>query len=164
MIIAPHDFRDEELFHTREELQRAGVEVTIASARRGRIKGMLGGIADAQITLKEIRVADYDAVVFIGGSGASAYYENRRAHQIAREAVEQGKVLAAICIAPGILAKAGVLKGKKATIWDGEFIKTLEGGGAQYTGNPVEVDGRIITANGPPAAREFGRAIVRALG
>ena len=164
LIIAPQNFRDEELFHTKEELERAGVEVVIASAKRGKIKGMLGGTAEAELPLKEVDVRKYDAIVFIGGVGASAYYEDPVAHRIAREASETGKVVAAICIAPGILAKAGVLKGKKATIWDGDFVRILETGGAKYTGASVEVDGKIITANGPAAARKFGQAIAKALG
>ncbi len=163
LIIAPANFRDEELFHTQEELEKAGIETAVASSKRGTIRGMLGGTAEAKILLSEVDTAQYDAVIFIGGSGASVYYEDREAHRIAREAAKLGKVLGAICIAPGILAKAGVLKGKKATIWNGQFIEILEAGGATYTGKSVEIDGKIITANGPPAAREFGRAIVKAL-
>jgi len=149
LIIAPQNFRDEELFHTKEE--------------PGTIKGMLGRAAKVDIDLRSVRVEDFDAIVFIGGSGASVYYEDPLAHQIARNAVQAGKVLAAICIAPGILAKAGVLKGKKATIWDGDFVKVLEENGAKYTGKAVEIDGKMITANGPPVARDFGQAIVKAL-
>ena len=106
------------------------------------------------------------AVVFVGGSGAQKYYSNERALTIAREAYEKGKVLGAICIAPGILAKAGVLKGKNATIWDsgsGEFVKILEENGAIYTGMNVEIDGNIITANGPHAAQGFAEAIIEKL-
>lgn len=163
LIIAPKNFRDEELFHTKEELEKAGAEVIIASSKIGNIRGMLGGTAKAELDLRSVRVEDFDAIIFIGGSGASAYYEDPQAHQIAKEAVQQSKVLAAICIAPGILAKAGVLKGKKATIWNGDFVEILERNGARYTGKSVEIDGKIITANGPPAARDFGRAIVKAI-
>lgn len=163
LVIAPSNFRDEELFHTKEELERAGIDTVIASSRCGTVRGMLGATVKAELDLKSVDVREYDAVIFIGGAGASAYYDDPQAHRIAREAAKLGKVLGAICIAPGILAKAGVLKNKRATIWNGEFVDVLEAGRAVYTGKTVEVDGKIITANGPGAAREFGRAIVRAL-
>jgi protease I len=163
LIIAPRNFRDEELFHTKEELEKSGIETRVASTTTGVAKGMFGGTAKAELSLEQVKIEEYDAIVFIGGSGASVYYENPQALEIARKADQAGKVLAAICIAPGILANAGTLRNKRATIWNGDFVKMLKAGGAKYTGKAVEVDGKIITANGPPAAREFGRAIAKAL-
>jgi len=76
----------------------------------------------------------------------------------------QGKVLAAICIAPGILAAAGVLNNKKVTVWssamDKSFIRILEKSGAKYLDKSVVSDGKIITASGPDAAQEFAQAII----
>jgi protease I len=59
------------------------------------------------------------------------------------------------------LAKARVLEGRKATVWDsgGEQAALLEKYGAEYTGDTVTVDGLIVTANGPAAAEEFGRTL-----
>ena len=82
--------------------------------------------------------------------------------KIARDAVVQGKVLAAICIAPSILANAGVLEGVEATSFPSEK-GNLIAKGANYTGADLTVDGNTITANGPGAARKFGNAVVDAL-
>jgi len=71
-------------------------------------------------------------------------------------------VLAAICLAPAILAKAGILKGKKATVWEGARNKVVAGGAA-YREGPVVIDGKIITANGPSAAAQFGKSIKQLL-
>jgi len=163
MIIAPENFRDEELLYTREELERAGAKVTVASAKTGAVKGLLGATVTPDIKLDQINVGDYDAIAFVGGPGASVYFNDKRALSIASEAFGKGKKTCAICIAPTILANAGVLKDKRATVWDGEYVKKIESKGATYTGKPVEVDGNIITANGPGAAREFGRTIAKEL-
>jgi len=94
---------------------------------------------------------------------AQEYWDDPVAHAVAQEAVAQGKVLAAICIAPTTLAKAGVLQGKKATVFSSE-AEELKACGANYTGTSVERDGLIITADGPKAAVEFAEEITRALG
>ncbi|MFH1820862.1 MAG: DJ-1/PfpI family protein [Methanobacteriota archaeon] len=163
MIIAPENFRDEELLHTKEELDKAGVETSIASTKTTEAKGMLGVKVTPDIKLVQVKVDDYDAVVFVGGSGSAAYFKDDCALSIAREASKRGKKVCAICIAPVVLANAGLLKGKRATVFPGDYVKDIVNKGAAYTGKPVEVDGNVITANGPAAAREFGRAIAKAL-
>jgi protease I len=112
--------------------------------------------------LKEVNIQDFDAIIFIGGAGAAEYFDDPVAHKLAKDAYASGKIVAAICVAPVILARAGLLQGKKATAWEseGDQLRSL---GADYTGKPVEVDGKIITAAGPFAAKDFGEAIVKAL-
>jgi protease I len=67
-------------------------------------------------------------------------------------------------MAPTILSKAGVLRGKRATVFpSAEDIKIVKDGGAQYTGANVETDGRLITADGPQSAERFAEAIGKIL-
>ena len=162
LIISRENFRDEELFETKRVLEGAGVRTAIASTKIGVVRGQLGVMAEARILLNQLRVDDYDAVVFVGGLGASEYFQNPIALRIARDAAARGKVVAAISIAPTILANAGVLRGVRATSLLSER-PALERAGATYTGEPVERDRLIITAVGPMAANQFGRAIVDAL-
>ena len=162
MIIASENFRDEELFETKRTLNRAGVATVVASTKTAFITGMLGGRAEATVHVRDLKVDDYDAVVFIGGSGASEYFNNRVAFNIARETEEKKKVLAAICIAPTVLANAGLLNGRRVTSFPSERVK-LKKAGAEYTGSDVERDGLIITGRGPKAAAQFGQIIVEAL-
>ena len=143
-------------------LVEQGATVTLASSSLAEATGMLGAKAKADVLFDQVSAADYDAIVFVGGFGASEYFANAKAHELCRAAVAQGKLLCAICIAPGTLANAGVLKGKKATVWEGT-ADLLGKGGAKYTGKAVEIDGKIITAAGPEAAAAFGRAIADAL-
>jgi len=163
LIIAPENFRDEELLHTKEELEKSGVETKVASTKTVEARGMLGARVIPDLKLDQVKVDEYDGIFFVGGSGSSTYFKDERALSIAAEAFKKGSKVGAICIAPVILAKAGVLKGKRATVFPGEYVKDLEKGGAIYTGKPVEADGNVITGNGPNAARDFGRFIAKSL-
>jgi len=162
MVIAPSNFRDEELFHPKEVFENAGVKVTIASLKKGEIIGSLGGKVIAEIPLDEIYSEAYDAIVFIGGGGASIYFENEIAQNLAKEFNKKGKVVSAICIAPSILANANLLEGKKVTAFPSEQ-QNLESKGAIFTNEPVTIDGKIITANGPKSAKKFAQEIITAI-
>lgn len=162
MIIASNNFRDEEYLHPREVLENEGAKITIASSTKKEATGMLGTKVVPDILIDEVNIDDYDAVIFVGGSGANEYWENEKAHEIAKKAYEKSKVIGAICIAPVTLARAGLLKGKKATVYTSD-IENIKKEGAIYTGNSVEVDGKIVTGNGPTAAKEFGEKIAELL-
>lgn len=167
IIIAFKDFQDEEYFITKDILEKAGVEVKTASNRIGAAVGSFGGETAVDILVKDINPTDFSAVVFIGGGGCLDYLDNEDSYQVCRETISRNKILASICISPMVLAKAGVLKGKKATVWNSSLdkypIKTLEENGAIYEAKSVVQDGKIITANGPSAAEEFSQAILDAL-
>jgi len=167
MVIAFRDFRDEEYFVPKQTLESAGAIVKTVSTSLGKAIGKLGGEANVDILLSDLNVSDYDAVLFVGGPGAFNYIEDKRAHQIARETVENEKILGAICIAPAILAKAGVLDGKRATVWsslmDKSAVKILKENGAEYEDRSVVVDGKIVTASGPQSAKEFAQKIIELL-
>jgi|GEM_PF-267135 len=162
MVIAHKNFQDREFSVPKELLEKKGYLITIASSSLSEAQGMLGTKVKPDLLLKEAKATDYDAIVFIGGSGTTQYFNDPQALALAIEAEKHHKVIGAICIAPVILAKAGVLQGKKATVWSGEK-QTLQKSGAVCTGKAVEVDGKIITASGPAAAEEFGKALVKIL-
>lgn len=162
MIIAHDEFRDEELLQPKDILEKAGIEVKIASTSLSPARGVLGAKVKPDILVSDINVKDFNAVIFVGGAGASQYWDDPLAHKLVADAVDAGRIVAAICIAPVTLANAGVLKGKRATVWSSEGAQ-LKAGGANYTGRPVEKDGNIITASGPAAAREFAEELLEAL-
>ena len=162
LVFAPENFRDEELFNTKQELESQGIEVKTASVSLNEAIGMLGGKAKAELLLDQINVEEFDGIAFIGGSGASVYFDNKTALQLAKEFFNKQKVVGAICIAPSILANAGILKGKKATSYSTEK-ENLENKGAIFTGSMNQVDGKIVTASGPTAARQFGKDLASKL-
>jgi len=162
-IVAFRDFRDAEYFIPKEILESGGAEIKTASTKKGLAIGADGGEAEVDFLVSEVKPADFDVVIFVGGPGTLKYLDNEDSYRLARETIAREKILASICISPVILAKAGVLEGKKATVWssamDKSAIKTLEQNKATYEDNPVVIDGKIITASGPSAAEEFGEKI-----
>jgi len=165
MVIAPRDFRDEELFEPKEIFEKGGHSVTVASTKTGTIKGMLGGTTTSSASIDKIDMKDYDGLIFVGGMGAEELFENRHAHKLAKDASTSAKPVGAICIAPSILAKSGILKGKNATVWAGEkYKKILKESGAILKDDDVVRDGKIVTANGPKSAKKFATTFLTLLG
>lgn len=162
MIIASQNFRDEELFKPRELFIKEGMEVILASSSLEVSRGMLGGTAKPDILISEVKVEEFDVIIFVGGIGSSEYWNDPVAREIVKKAISLDKLICAICIAPVTLANAGILDGKKATVFRSE-VKAIKRKGGIYTGKAVEVDGNIITAEGPQAATEFGQTIISAL-
>lgn len=162
LVIAEKIFRDEEYQVPKDILSKAGVNVITASTTIGEAVGKLGLKVKPDILVSRIEVDKLDALVFIGGGGAEQYSHDPLSHRLAKEAVEKEKILGAICIAPGILANAGLLKGKKATVFP-SGSENLKKGGAIYTGSDVEIDGKLITGCGPEAATKFGEELVKML-
>jgi protease I len=161
MVIAPNDFRDEEFFETKEVLEKSNIDVTVVNSNGQPSKSMFGKIVTPDKNFYDVDTKDFDAIVFVGGAGTAVYHNHKRAIELAKEFYDEGKIVAAICIAPTILVNAGILRGKKATSWPSERGRITAVG--VYTGKLVEVDGKIITGNGPTAAKEFGKKIVEVM-
>jgi protease I len=163
MVIAFERFRDEEYLVPRDVFEGAGCAVTTCSSQLGAATGKLGASVEVAITLADANAGGYDTVVFVGGPGSKGFWDDPAAQQLARAFHDAGKPVCAICSAPVILARAGVLDGRLATCFEGDR-KALEAGGASYTGAEVTLDGRFITGRGPAAADAFAHAIVERLG
>lgn len=167
MIIAHRNFRDEEYFIPLDIFRRKGFEVITASSKRGLALGVLGGEAEVDVDIKKAEAEDFDAAVFVGGDGAQEYFESETAHGLARDFNDAGKMVGAICIAPVILAKAGILKNQIAAVWQSPLDKTgpkaLAEGLCRISEQAVEKSGNIITANGREASEEFALKIAEDL-
>jgi len=167
IVIAPQDFQDEELSKTIAELEKKDISYMITSTREGLAVGMSGGkvLIDKTVSDMDRTVDTYAALIIIGGSGTPAtLWNSKNLQTLAAEYYEKQKIVAAICLAPVVLARAGILHGKNATVFnDDSALAELEKGGATFVSSPVVVDGTIITANGPSAAPAFGEKIAKAI-
>jgi protease I len=162
MIIAKSKFRDEEYLEPRKTLEGEGARVTVASSSLDTAEGMLGLRVKPDALIGDVNESDYDGIVFVGGGGAREYFDSPVAHALARSFYDHGKVTSAICIAPAILANAGLLNKKKATSFPSSE-EALKSKGAVFTTLDVVVDGKIITGVGPDAATTFAEKLVEVL-
>jgi len=181
LYIIGDGFRPEEYFYSKEEVENGGFKVITAGKQKivpaRTIPGMPTS-TKANITFDEFDekfLNDLDknfiAVVVPGGSpGWLNLLKNDKVLHLIKHAGEKEMYVASICASGEVLAKAGILKGKKATIWPGMGKEIITGCGIPIDADEsflektvVVRDGKIITANGPWASREFGKAIVEEL-
>lgn len=165
LLIAYADFQAIEYGKTKDVLEKNGITVVTVSDQAGSAQATDGSTALVDKTVDQVKAADYDGIFVIGGAGTLDHLDTSAVHALIKQAVELDKVFGAICIAPRILAHAGVLKGRTFTGWDGDKqLATLcTDHFCTFEEKAVVRDGRLITANGPRAAHDFGLAIVQAL-
>lgn len=166
LVIASNGYQQIEYSVPKKMLLDAGFNVITASDKSGVATAHNGSTTHVDITLDKVIVNDYAGIFFIGGPGAGEYLDNNTSYKIIQDAFYQHKPIGAICIAPRILANAGILDGKYATGWneDGLLENIFTENNASYLPTEsVVVDSHIITATGPSAAQEFGKRIIELL-
>lgn len=165
MVIAQKGFRDEELAVPQRVFLSNKFRVVVASESLKEAAGKLGAKIQPDAEISKTDFTDFDAVVIVGGPGSRDYlWNNGILHKGLSDAFSKGRVVGAICISPAVLAKAGILKGKTATVFpDNEAIAELKKAGAYYQDKDVIVDGNVITGRDPQAAEKFAREIVSLL-
>src|SRR5215813_10686960 len=139
-------------------LRRAGLEVQVAGLRPGSVEGSHGIAVSTDCELSAVDPANLAMIVLPGGlPGSTHLMEDERVLRLVRELDGSGRRVAAICAAPTVLARAGVLAGKRVTCYPG-FESKL--GGAERVDERVVRTGKLLTSQGPGTALEFALAIV----
>lgn len=152
-------FEEVEALFPLDILRRGGLSVkTVSVMGEPTVTGAHGVPVVADCLIEDLNEADIEMIVLPGGlPGATNLDAHAGLDALVRSFASAGKPLAAICAAPMVYGKRGLLKGKKATCYPG-FDKFLEG--AEYTGNMVEIADNFILGKGPAAAYMFGFAIL----
>jgi len=158
LIISTDLFEDSELQVPYQELQGSGIDVDIASLKKGTICGKHGWCIDATLTLDEVDPQSYDIVILPGGKAPAVLRKDPKVLQIVQHFFAQGKPVAAICHGPQILISAGLLKGKVATGYK-SIADELKNAGAVYKDETVVVDGNLITSRQPSDLKAFMKTI-----
>lgn len=145
-------------------LVRGGVEVVSASLDSERIITASRGVKlIADCCLDEVLDTQFDMVVLPGGiPGANHLEADDRIIAKLQQTVASGGISAAICAAPKVLVKAGLLDGKQATSYPG-FIDKTPALNMQYLNQAVVEDNQIITSKGPGTAMDFALTLVEKL-
>ena len=166
-LIAQNNFRDEEYFVPRQIFEKAGHKIATVSLEAKTCHGMMGGTVVANFSIDTIKAQLFDALVIAGGTGAKTLAKNPIVLSVVSNFDTLGKPIAAICLGPVVLANAGILNGKKATVYNDsltpESIQELKDKGAKFVQEPVVKDGRILTAKGPQYARHFAEEFLKML-
>lgn len=169
-ILMPENYQDLEFNVPHQILTKKGCKVDVAGLKPGVAKGKLGGSFTPNLLLSNLSESDfdkYDAVVVPGGPGSVEYlWDNKNVQNVVKYFNSKGKVVAAICYAVIVPVQAGLLKGKKATVFPTDEAKAvLKNFGVEFvdTGCVTLKDDKIITAQGPKFANEFANEIVKIL-
>ena len=145
-------------------LRRANVGVDLISVSGEYPQGSHQITIKADKLVEDVDFSVYDGIVIPGGMpGATKIAENSAVVSALKDLKKQGKLVASICASPAVVLKdKGVIQNEKATCYPAiDFVNTL---GKNYTGNDLEIDGNVITANGPKSAMKFALAICEFLG
>lgn len=164
LIISGKNFNDTEYSATKQTLEEKKVEVTVSSITREEAVGMFGMKVTPDVTVRKVNPNEYDVLIIIGGSGSPSLLDYPEVLERVREFNNRKKLIAAICLAPVVLGRAGVLRGVISTVFPSDWaITSLRREGAQYSSDHVVVDENIITADGPSSAKEFAKKILKKL-
>lgn len=163
LMISADNFEDSELLVPYYRLKEAGIEVTVASLKRGAITGKHGYEVAVDKTMDEVNPDDYAILVLPGGKAPAVVRKEPKALEIARSFFARNKPVAAICHGPQILVSAGLLNGRRATCYK-SVADELKEAGALYEDREVVVDGNLVTSRQPPDLPVFMRETMKMLG
>lgn len=142
-------------------LRRAGFHVTTCGLSGLPPRGAHDVTVTADTTIEDALRSPWDLVVLPGGMpGATNLRDDARVGQLLEQTVKNGGFVGAICAAPIVLARFGILDGRKATSYPG-FQAQMPG--VEYREDRVVFDGNILTSRGPGTAMEFALAITELL-
>ncbi len=142
-------------------LRRAGADVKTVGLFGKAVKCSKNVELKADITIDEVDMNRCEMIILPGGlPGAENLRDSDEIGEIIDAAESNGIFIAAICAAPMVIGRRGVLRGKRATCFPGYEDELL---GAECTGEGVVRDGKVITAKGAGRSIEFGLALVEAL-
>jgi len=163
-MLVEEGFEDRELTGPLDALRDAGATVTIVGPTAGaEFRGKRGqAVVTSDVAAGAVRITDFDALVIPGGYAPDKMRMRHAMVDLARDAMEAGKPVAAICHGPQLLISADVLRGRTLTCWPSIAVDVKNAGGL-YVDKPVVEDGTLITSRKPDDVPMFSDAIIRAL-
>jgi protease I len=164
-ILIESNVEDSEFQVPYAALTEAGALISVLGSRTNeKYAGKQGKLSiEADGTTTEMRAADFDAVIIPGGMAPDRMRTNMKTVRFVQDALEQGKLVAAVCHGPQVLIEGDLLKGKRATGFRA-IRKDMQNAGANYSDAPIVTDDNLITSRRPADLPIFATAILRHLG
>ena len=162
LILAAKDFNEDEYLIVKSGLEKAGFKIFIASDAHSLCTGSKGMKVRADVSFFNMNERNFSALVIIGGSGIKPYWNNDQLQNLVISFHKQNKLIAAICSAPVVFSRAGLLNEKEATCYHSD-IKELERDGAVFLDKSCIFRKNILTAQNASAAQEFTDLIAESL-
>ena len=161
-ILLTDGFEEIEFTEPKKALEEAGAEVSVIAPDSGKVwaKTNWGNEYDVTLPLDQAKPADYDALMLPGGvMNPDKLRMNSLAVQFARDFIDKGKPIAAICHAPQLLIETGTMKGRKLTSYPS--LKTdLTNAGANWVDEAVVIDRGLVTSRNPGDLEVFNKNMV----
>ncbi len=161
-VLVADMYQELEFWYPYLRLREAGAEVVAVGPERREYKSKLGYPATAELGAEEVDPAGFHGVVVPGGYAPDYIRRSRKLVEFVGELGRSGKVVAAICHGPWVLASAGILRGRRVTSFF-SIRDDLENAGATWVDEPVVRDGNLITAQIPRDLPRFLQEIIAAL-
>ena len=164
VVVPPREYGDQALRHARSSLYNVHVGTySVSTNFADLIKGRLQDEFMVDGDIAAARMEAYSGVVFVGGEGALELADNPDALRLAREAAADDKLIGAWGHAVAILARAGVLKGRRVT-GSPDVRDLVDAAGGKWTGRQLERDRSLVTASDEAVGMRFGKTLAQIVG
>ncbi|MCH7722846.1 MAG: DJ-1/PfpI family protein [Bacteroidetes bacterium] len=159
IFLAANNFSEEEYLIVKQVFLKANKKIFITSDSNSVCSGDNGMKVKADTEFLNINEMNFTAIVLIGGKGSKDYWDNETLWRIVKNFNASGKIVAAICSAPIILARAGLLSKVSATCWTEDKIELIKLG-IKYNDRSVIAEKGVITSDGPRSAEQFAETVL----
>jgi len=163
-ILTENGFEEVELTNPKQALEEAGATVHIISPQKEKVKGWNHDHWSIEVpvdkNISDARADDYDALMLPGGVlNPDKLRRNKEAVEFAKDFLETGKPVAAICHGPQLLIETGLLEGRDMTSYPS--VQTdLKNAGATWHDRDVIVDNGLVTSRSPKDLEAFNNKMI----
>jgi len=161
-VLVEDNYQVLEVWYPYLRLREEGMETVLVGTGKKEYKSKEGYPAQEEVSIKQAKIDDFDAVVIPGGYAPDILRRYEEVNNFVREMFEKGKVVAAICHAGWVLVSAGILKGRTVTSFSA-IKDDLVNAGAKYLDKEVVVDDNLITSRNPNDLPAFCKEIIKKL-
>ncbi|PWR73426.1 DJ-1/PfpI family protein [Methanospirillum stamsii] len=167
IAVPPAQYHDKELAQVMAVFDQNKMPYEFASREAGQAKGTFGGRVYVQFSFEDVilkKEEEFDALAIMGGNGAQAHFwNNADLLELVKIFRIHKKVIGGISTAPVVMARAGILKKRPATVIKGNPIREMMKMDVKYEDKPVVFLDRLVTAREPGDAKRFAELIVEYL-